>query len=198
VKYFLDTEFIEAGHSHPIELISLGMVSDDNRSFYAQVLPSHGRTWLQPNDFVARHVYPQLEHFDMGSLTRACIPGLMTGDGRCSEECPWITRENLKERILAFVGDEEPEFWGYYADYDWVVFCQIFGAMIDLPKGWPMYCRDLKQWADSLMHAKFPSKPAAAHEHNALVDAIWNKDAHAALLAQHTIEYVQGYATVRR
>jgi hypothetical protein len=188
VKYFLDTEFIEFGHSRPIELISLGMVSDDNRSFYAQVLPRHGGMWLRANDFVARYVYPQLGHFDMGSFERNCIPALAPGDGRCSEECPWIRRENLKERILAFVGDEKPEFWGYYADYDWVVFCQIFGAMIDLPKGWPMYCRDLKQWADSLMHATFPPKPKEACEHNALVDAIWNREAHTALSAQQVVE----------
>jgi len=42
----------------------------------------------------------------------------------------------------------EIEFYAYYADYDWVVFCWLFGKMIDLPKGFPMYCRDLKQMLD--------------------------------------------------
>jgi len=37
------------------------------------------------------------------------------------------------------------EFYAYYADYDWVVFCWLFGKMIDLPKGFPMYTIDLKQ-----------------------------------------------------
>ncbi len=37
------------------------------------------------------------------------------------------------------------EFYAYYADYDWVVFCWLFGKRIDLPKGFPMYCSDLKQ-----------------------------------------------------
>lgn len=41
------------------------------------------------------------------------------------------------------------EFYGYYADYDWVVFCWLFGKMKDLPKGFPMYCIDLKQEIDS-------------------------------------------------
>lgn len=41
-----------------------------------------------------------------------------------------------------------PEFYAYYADYDWVVFCWLFGRMIDLPKGFPMYCKDLKQELD--------------------------------------------------
>lgn len=26
---------------------------------------------------------------------------------------------------------------GYYADYDWVAFCQLFDRMIDLPKDFP-------------------------------------------------------------
>lgn len=39
----------------------------------------------------------------------------------------------------------KPKFYGYYADYDWVLFCSLFGRMIDLPKGFPMYCHDLKQ-----------------------------------------------------
>lgn len=40
------------------------------------------------------------------------------------------------------------EFYGYYSDYDWVVFCWLFGRMIDLPKSFPMYCIDLKQTLD--------------------------------------------------
>lgn len=66
-----------------------------------------------------------------------------------------------------------PEFWGYYADYDWVVFCWIFGTMMELPEGWPMYCKDLKQLADEwgikYDHLK------QENEHNALDDAKWNK-----------------------
>ena len=33
----------------------------------------------------------------------------------------------------------------YYADYDWVALCQLYGRMLDLPGRWPMFCRDLKQ-----------------------------------------------------
>lgn len=36
------------------------------------------------------------------------------------------------------------EFYTYYGAYDWVVFCWLFGKMIDLPKGFPMFSRDLK------------------------------------------------------
>lgn len=43
-----------------------------------------------------------------------------------------------------------PEFYGYYADYDWVLFCSLFGTMMDLPKEFPMFCMDLQQ----MMHEK--------------------------------------------
>lgn len=81
-----------------------------------------------------------------------------------------------------------PEFYAYYADYDWVVFCWIFGRMIDLPKGFPMYCRDLKQILDEkqdkliIKHGdidivnikEFDAYPKQTNEHNALDDAKWN------------------------
>ena len=81
------------------------------------------------------------------------------------------------------IGDDIPEFYGYYADYDWVVFCWLFGSMIDLPKEWPMYCKDLKQILDDL---KLDSIPQSISEHNALVDAIWNEDLH-----KHICLYVE-------
>ena len=42
----------------------------------------------------------------------------------------------------------QPSFYGYFSDYDWVVFCSLFGQMKDLPDGFPMYCRDIKHLLD--------------------------------------------------
>lgn len=85
----------------------------------------------------------------------------------------------------------KPEFYGYYADYDWVVFCWLFGTMMNLPKGFPMYCNDLKQifetrgfvcngttiplemWGKDIK--EHPNYPKQTNEHNALADAMWNK-----------------------
>jgi hypothetical protein len=76
---------------------------------------------------------------------------------------------------LAFAGSD-PEFWGFYADYDWVLLCQLFGTMMELPEGWPRYCRDVKQEADRL-RLRLP-KPTIGIEHHALHDARWLKFAH--------------------
>lgn len=76
------------------------------------------------------------------------------------------------------------EFYAYYADYDWVVFAQLFGNMSNLPKGFPMYCNDLKQTLDEkyLFSSHTPdcdpNYPKQENEHNALDDAKWNYQLH--------------------
>ena len=35
MKYWYDTEFIETGAKNPIDLISIGMVAEDGREYYA-------------------------------------------------------------------------------------------------------------------------------------------------------------------
>ena len=91
----------------------------------------------------------------------------------------------------------QTEFYAYYADYDWVVFCWLFGRMIDLPKGFLMYCKDLKQELDKKVeltngYGKVKLRtlsveekleflkdtedyPKQTNEHNALAGAKWNK-----------------------
>ena len=102
--------------------------------------------------------------------------------------------------------NREPEFYAYYADYDWVVFCWLFGKMMDLPEGFPMYCRDLKQMLDEKAKSyirpfcignneeeiekmadrsvkgqvesfkTFDKYPKQQNDHNALADAKRNKE----------------------
>jgi len=64
-------------------------------------------------------------------------------------------------------------------DYDWVIFCQIFGRMVDLPNGWPQFCHDVRQLMDEyeISKAQLPlvDKNAA---HDALYDARWTREAY--------------------
>lgn len=120
------------------------------------------------------------------------------GDNKPTE---WFINKNVPEcdvnnTIIDYYNYCKPEdikFYGYYSDYDWVVFCWLFGKMIDLPKGFPMYCIDLKQTLDEkakaiyntptsycsynspqdklVKHVRYPKQ---TNEHNALADARWN------------------------
>jgi hypothetical protein len=47
--------------------------------------------------------------------------------------------------------------------------------MIDLPQGWPMYVRDVKQLCDDLGNPALPPQVKGAH--HALSDALWTKKA---------------------
>jgi hypothetical protein len=153
MKFYLDTEFIEAGPYRPVQLISIGLVSEKGSTLYAE---SSEFNSADASEWVLDNVLPHL------------------GNPESREKLA-----SIGERIKWFVNGENEgkiEFWGYYADYDWVVFCQIFGTMMDLPKGFPMYCRDIKQLCDSLGNPKLPEQSST--EHNALNDALWNKTAH--------------------
>jgi 3' exoribonuclease, RNase T-like len=147
MRYFMDTEFIESGPSFPLIPLSIGIVAEDGREFYAV----NGDAPLElAGDWVRANVIPYLGE-------------------------PRVAIASIKAQILSWIDDPKPEFWGYYADYDWVIFAQLFGTMMDLPKGWPMYCRDLKQFCDDLGNPKLPKQIEG--EHNALNDARWNMKA---------------------
>ena len=154
MRYFLDTEFIENGKT--IDLISIGIVDEQGREFYAI---RSGFDGSKANQWVNENVLAKLEN-----------------------DLPRYTSEQIVDRLFVFMaGDKEPEFWGYFADYDWVVFCQLFGTMMDLPKHFPMYCRDIKQLLDSCGKVDVPKQTDG--EHNALADAKWNKKTYDLLMS---------------
>lgn len=163
MKYFLDTEFIERPCT--IDLLSVGIVAEDGRQFYAEASDadhSQASDWVKEN--VIAHLWHKHEEFTEDEALG--WNGLSGG---------FLTKHEIGLGIRLFIRDEKPEFWGYYADYDWVVFCWLQGTMMDLPKGWPMYCRDIKQLCDALGNPKLPGNKG---NHNALADAIWTKEAY--------------------
>lgn len=150
MKYWLDTEFGERPCT--IDLISIGIVAEDGREYYAHS-----------------------SEYDVGALNKWVRENVLP---YLADKAP-ISRAQIRNEILEFCDPEKygkPEFWGYYCDYDWVVFCWLFGAMIDLPEGFPMYCRDIKQFADDLGDVRLPEQGKG--EHDALADARWNKKAY--------------------
>lgn len=174
-RYFLDTEFIEDGVT--IDLISIALVCDDGREYYAisnEFNSSKAHQWVKDN--VIAKLPP-----------RPCFtqnPYASASDKEASKI--WKTREQIKEDVLFFLAggvfhsdgsqtlywDEsvkDVEFWADYAAYDWVVFCQLFGNMLDLPRELPMFCSDIQQWKTQLGKPELPEQ--ALGHHNALEDA---------------------------
>lgn len=168
MNYFLDTEFIE--YPSTIDLISIGIVSGDGREFYMV----NSECFLpRANEWVVENVLEKMPEYQENGRS----PDLRRFDRRCKTV---QSKAIIAQKIREFVKEEYPIFWGYFADYDWVVFCWLFGRMIDLPATYPMYCRDIRQAADMLGN---PVLPPQESEHNALGDARWNKKA---------FEYLEG------
>ena len=167
MKYFIDTEFIESGPSRPIELISIGIVCEDGREFYRQSSefdPSHASDWVRQN-VLSKLDGPRGEYHSLSEIASAVVEFVHPPFPQWPAEMSPSERDRFRSI----------EFWGYYADYDWVVFCQIFGTMMDLPKGFPMFCMDIKQLCDERGNPGLPKQGKG--EHNALADARWNKAA---------------------
>ena len=218
MKYFFDTEFIEGFKKpikwlptigsfnkpyHSIQLISIGIVCEDGREYYAI---SYEFDEKDASEWVVNNVISKLgeRYFNGRNAFSAKL---------------WRTNDQIKREILQFFKykaewtdygsdifseDDDISVYAYYADYDWVVLCSLFGTMMDLPKGFPMYCRDLKQEIDRIANKAVKYRndpqwkkfniaseyistedalrqikghedyPTQQNEHNALDDAKWN------------------------
>ena len=92
MKIWFDTEFIEDGRT--IDLISIGMIAEDGREYYAEAAEcDHSRADQWVKDNVLTH---------------------LTGETK--------SRSQIAQDIIIFAGPS-PEVWAYYADYDWVALC---------------------------------------------------------------------------
>jgi hypothetical protein len=147
-RYFFDTEFIEDGVT--IDLVSIGVVDEDGREFYAistEFDPGKAIPWVR------RNVLDKLP----GPADRA-----------------WRSRERIKTELLTFLTEpgEEIELWAWYAAYDHVALCQLWGAMPALPRPIPRFTKDLRQLWDDLGRPPLPG--AGRDQHDALADARHN------------------------
>jgi len=272
MKYFIDTEFLEGPQKEKfpislfrkntpptIDLISIGIVAEDGREYYAiskdfnldeawnrydleeqsgdmrNIFPEGRKIyWLRENVLkpiwresfkeyeLTNDVYSNkqanvfVENVDSGSLDHLfcfrSMKSLLELYGKTNKQiaeevkhfCNSEYHSVKAKRSICSVSDQtpfakKPEFYAYYADYDWVVFCWIFGKMMDLPNGFPMYCKDLKQMMDDKQNSRIemnghkiranrpslniydvdlknhPGYPKQENEHSAIDDARWNK-----------------------
>lgn len=156
MRFFLDTEFHEDARGR-LDLISIALVTEGGGDYYAissEFDPEVCHEWVQEN------VLPKLG--DERPLSRAQI----------RQDIEAIVQQGI------ILDGTAPEFWGLFCATDWVLFYRLWGRMLDLPKGWPNLCFDLRQemarWGIDRMN--FPEQDEATR-HHALHDARWVRDA---------------------
>jgi hypothetical protein len=148
VRFFYDTEFIEDGVT--IDLVSIGVVCDDGREFYAvstEFDPDKAGQWVREN-----------------VLDKLPSPG----------DKAWRSREQIREDLMKFLSPrgENVELWAWFAAYDHVALAQLWGAMPALPRQLPRFTRDLRQRWEDVGKPQLPNPPTDAHD--ALADARHN------------------------
>lgn len=181
MRFWYDTEFLEDGKT--IDLISIGIVAEDGRTYYAvsDEFRRDSRAWwkrwfnrkgslenrVRRNAWLMENVVPSLPR--------------LHGDARNHAPQSWLFDYHAREvkpprQIAAEVRgflllDGGPELWADYGAYDHVVLCQLWGRMIDLPSGMPMFTRDIQQEAARLGFTwdQLPQQDEGLH--NALADA---------------------------
>lgn len=145
LKVFLDMEFTNLGKD--ADIISIGMVTQDKVSFYAEVIDYDV---TKVSNFVKENVLPNLRF-------KLPPPGqdphwAWDRDNNTEIQCKkaslarWIDDwfQSLLGGRLSWVDyeDERPpyidepkiEIWGDCLSYDWVLFCDIFGGAENIPK----------------------------------------------------------------
>jgi hypothetical protein len=148
VRFFYDCEFIEDGIT--IELVSIGVVDEGGREFYAvstEFDPDRAIPWVRD------HVLPKLP----SPADRA-----------------WRSRRKIRDDLFAFLSaPREPiELWAWYAAYDHVALCQLWGGMPALPRAVPRFTHELRQLWEDRGRPAIPDPPA--DQHDALADARHN------------------------
>lgn len=176
--YDYDLEFLEDGRT--IELISIGIVAEDGREYYAV---NQEAPWnrIRQHEWLMANVVPHLPPAAQGWAQR----GRITVPANFADHHLLKHRARIAADVHAFIAAgaahrDDNQLWAWYGAYDHVALCQLWGRMIDLPEAVPMFTHDLKAFADDFERAsgwrvKLPAK--SADEHNALVDARWNREA---------------------
>lgn len=168
MRYFYDTEFLEDGTV--IELISIGIVADDGREYYAVnagITRRSLRRRIQRHDWLMENVVPHLPkpHGDWNNhMPKSWLFNYSANEVKSRDQ---IANE-VREFLLA--GDEV-ELWADYGAYDHVCLAQLWGRMINLPDGVPMYTNDLQQLLRARGIDEQSLPPRAADAHHALADA---------------------------
>lgn len=184
-RVFYDLEFLEDGKS--ITLISIGLVTDDGREYYAVNGDLYGNSsaWvrIKAHDWLVRNVLPSLpltnrkalEKYLAGATMFSPIPSIdsVKIDTTDTTVKPrYVIANEVRDFIRA--AGPDVELWAWYGAYDHVALCWLWGRMIDLPEGIPMWTNDLRQERLRLGEPEMPRQ--ADGEHNALEDARHNRD----------------------
>lgn len=174
---FYDLEFLDDGRH--IELISIGMVCDDGREYYAV---NSDADWdrVKKHDWLMQNVWPHLplRGHKSGLVTvggkvetRLTEPGVV--DTSNTQVKPrWVIANEVRDFIQA---TDDVSLWANCGAYDFVALAQLWGPLVRRPKGVPVRTNDIQQERARLGLSWDDLPKQEGGEHNALADARHNQ-----------------------
>lgn len=170
MNYFMDAEFLEDGST--IDLISIAVVADDGREYYA-ISNEFNTRRVAESDWLMQNVMSSIPHDSMQDWLGQYPPIISLH-----------RNDNVKSRAQIaqdieefFVGDAE--LWADYGAYDHVALAQLWGPMVNLPANVPMYTNDIRTLVRLVervyphLNGELPRQGSGMH--NALDDARYNR-----------------------
>lgn len=166
MRYWYDTEFLEDGRT--IDLISIGILAADGREYYAvndEITKGRLERRIRRHDWLMANVVPSLPK-PAGDWNNHMPKSWLFDYNNPAVKPSTRIADEVRDFLLA---DDDPELWADYGAYDHVALCWLWGPMIDLPSGLPMYTNDVQQEARRLGVSDLPQQSEGLH--NALADA---------------------------
>lgn len=129
---FLDTEF--TGLHKDTQLISIGLVSEDGKEFYAELGGINTEVqdkWIKENVLDNTIMYGNVD-----------ITDIVLDESNYSKGNKNEIRESLSSWLSQF---KDVQIVSDVCHYDFVLFIDIFGSAFDLPGNVCAYCHDINQ-----------------------------------------------------
>lgn len=121
MKVFFDTEF--TGLHQRTTLVSIGLISEDGKTFYAETTDYDSN---QVDDWIDTNVIAHLRFTADYSSTPK-----LDFDHHAMKSSTVVVGKTLSEWLAQW---ENIELWSDCLAYDWVLFCNLFGGALNLPK----------------------------------------------------------------
>jgi len=162
---FYDTEF--SGLHQNTTLISIGIISDNNKTFYAEF-----------NDYDEKQVDKWIKDNVIENLTMESFDKFLPEyTGEKEYNIKGSTKEIKKLLIKWLEQFDEIEIWSDCLSYDWVLFNEIFGGAFSIPKNIYYIPFDLctllkiKDIDPDISREEYGEMKEGEQKHNALWDA---------------------------
>lgn len=164
MRVFHDWEFLEDGST--IAAISVALVREDGTEYYAIFDDPKTIARALKHEWIRDNVLPSLPiHEAAGSWF-----GWWDRDHPDYQHVK--PRDQIRDEVKDFLlATPDLELWGWYSSYDHVCLAQLFGRMIDLPDGVPMWTNDLRSEVLRLGLSEGDLPKQEGGVHNALADA---------------------------